>query len=132
MDYLQTEIEVIDHLQHPHLFFIGKPEIKKNVSSEILSDYKDKEILIIDPYGFSTDSVFSGLTEKHIEYIAKNAPQDYKINILKILKDQETMQSVFEIVKSMDTDLGNNSTQNQERIKNVIQYINDNQIAFEF
>jgi len=38
----------------------------------------------------------------------------------------------FEIAKSMDEDLGKNTTQNQDRIKNLIQYIKDNRGAFEF
>lgn len=132
MNNIKEEIEKVDHLEHPHLFFIGENKTKKNTAYQILKEYKENEILIIDPYGFSVDSVFSGLTEKHIEYIAKTAPQDYKDNILKILSDQEMMKGVFEIAKAMDDDLGRGTTQNQERVRNVTQYIKDNRTVFEF
>lgn len=132
MNYIEKEIEIIDHISHPHLFSFGDEKSKKNISQQIFKNYEEKEILIIDPYGFLIGSVFAGLTEKHIEYIAKNAPKDYKDNILKLLQDQEALKGVFEIAKAMDDDLGRGSTQNQDRARNVIQYIKDNRIAFEF
>jgi hypothetical protein len=42
------------------------------------------------------------------------------------------VNGVFEIAKAMDEDLGRGATQNQDRVRNVIQYIKDNRIAFEF
>lgn len=55
-----------------------------------------------------------------------------KKTILKGLKQKETVAGIIEISKALDVDLKNNSTQNQDRIKNVIQYIKDNQLAFQF
>ena len=130
MHDIQKELEMIDKFEHPHLFFVGENEKKKNISYQIIKDYATGEILIIDPYGFSIDSVFAGITETHIEYIAKNAPNDYKKAILNILKDRDAMKSVFEIVKDMDNDISSNL--NQNRTNNVIQYIKDNQAAFKF
>ena len=132
MDYLQTEIEIIDHLQHPHLFDYGSMSEKKNIAYQILNNYKNEEIFIVDPYGFSTTSVFAGLSEKSIELIAQKGPADYKRNILSLLKNTAAIKEVLEIAKLMDDDLGNNSTKNQERIQNVIKYISDNKIVFEF
>ena len=63
---------------------------------------------------------------------AKNAPEDYKKNILELLNNQEMVNGIFEIAKAMDDDLGRGATQNQDRARNVIQYIKDNRIAFEF
>lgn len=130
MDHIQLEFELIDQIEHPHLSFTDNAKAKKNIAYQILNNYLANEIIIIDPYGFSIDSVFAGLTEAHIEYIAKNAPSDYKKAISSILKDEEAMKNINEIVKDMDNDKGGNL--NQTRINNVIQYIKDNKIVFEF
>lgn len=126
---IEKELSIRNNLGEPHLSYIEDSiSNRKNVSSLVVSK-NTNEILLIDSYGFLIDSVFAGLTEKHIEYIAKNAPQDYKNNILKILKDQQMMNGVFEITQSMDA---NNTMEHQKRIKNVIQYIKDNHVVFEF
>lgn len=126
------ELNIEEMLRTPHLsYIIGTIQERRSASYSVLQRNKNN-ILLIDGSGFLIDSVFAGLTEKHIEYIALNGPQKYKENLLKILQDQEMMKGVFEIVKDMDTNLGGNVAQNQERIKNVIQYIKDNRIAFEF
>lgn len=130
-----TTLEEFDFrrkVQTPHLSFYPLNLIaKKNIAFIVLSN-KETEILLINSLGFKTNSVFAGLSEGHIEYVAKNGPIDYKENLLKILKDQEMIKGAFEIAKAMDEDLGGNVTKNQERVNNVIQYIKDNEIAFKF
>ncbi|OGI29622.1 MAG: hypothetical protein A2288_01980 [Candidatus Moranbacteria bacterium RIFOXYA12_FULL_44_15] len=124
------ELEIEEDIKTPHLSYITETLSERmRVSFSILKK-NETEIVLIASSGFLIDSVFAGLTEKHIEYIAKNAPSDYKKNIMIILKDEEMMRGVFEIAKAMDED--KNTNQNQERIGNVIRYIKDNQIAFEF
>lgn len=129
---IEEELDIREYLSEPHLTYIDDSVlIRKKVAYSILK--RDlNEILLIDSSGFLIDSVFSGLTEKHIEHIAKNAPEKYKQNLLEIQNDKGMMEGVFEIAKSMDEDLGEKVTQNQQRIKNVIQYIKDNQIVFQF
>ena len=129
---IETELTIRKYLREPHFSYIEESIFNRKQVSTILLSKKQDEILLIDSYGFNFDSVFAGLTEKHIEYIAINGPKNYKENLLKILQDQEMMKGVFEIAKAMDEDLGENVTQNQDRIKNVIQYIKDNLIVFEF
>jgi len=131
-DLLTTieEMNILERLKEPHLsYVIETPQEKKMVSRDILKR-KENEIVLITNSGFLIDSVFAGLTEKHIEYIAKNAPKNYKENLLKILKDTEMMKGVFEIIKAMDED--NNNIGNQNRIQHIIQYIKDNHVVFEF
>lgn len=133
-DLLTTieEINIEEMLRAPHLSYVVENLLdRKKIAASILRR-NNEEILLIDSSGFLIDSVFAGLTENHIEYIAKNGPRDYKKNLLKILQDQAMMRGVFEIAKAMDEDLGENITQNQDRVKNVVQYIKDNRIAFEF
>jgi len=129
---IEIELTVRKYLREPHFSYIEESIFNRKKVSNILLSKKQDEILLIDSYGFVFDSIFAGLTEKNIEYIAKNAPRDYKESLLKILHDQEMMGGVFEIVKAMDEDLGESVTKNQERIKNVIQYIKDNRVVFEF
>lgn len=135
MSNLLTTIEELDIeeiIKDPHLsYVIGTIQERKKVAISIFSRSKSN-ILLIASSGFLIDSVFAGLSEKHIEYIAKNAPKNYKENLLKILQDTEMMKGVFEIAVDMDTDIGKNVTQNQDRVKNVIQYIKDNRVVFEF
>lgn len=126
------EFAIRGNIQEPHFSYSESSVInRKRVSISILQR-NITDILLIDSSGFVIDSIFAGLSEKHIEHIAKNGPRDYKENILKILKDKEMMRGVFEIAKAMDEDLGRGSVRHQERVKNVIQYIKDNQVAFEF
>lgn len=126
------EFKIKGVAQEPHFSYIESSLVnRKEVSSSILRR-DEGDILIIESFGFLIDSVFAGISEKQIEQIAKYGPSNYKRNILKIMQDKEMMKGVSEIVKAMDDDLGNKVTQNQERIKNVIQYIKDNRIAFEF
>jgi len=126
------EMEIEKNLREPFGDYISPSLIvKKKIAYSIL-DREDIAVLLLDRYGFTLDYIFAGLTEKHIEYIAKNAPKNYKENILKTLRDQEMMKGVFEIAKAMDEDLGRGATQNQDRVRNVIQYVKDNRIAFEF
>ena len=134
LKYLTTleEFDVTQRIQCPHtLFYPLTHSSKIEIATLILSKTTDN-VLLITTIGFSIDSVFAGLSEKHIEYIAKNGPKEYKKNLLKILGDKEIIGSALEIAKAMDEDLGEKVTQNQERVKNVIQYINDNRTAFEF
>ncbi len=129
---LSEESSIKSLLHEPHFSYIESTLINKKGVAYLILQKKEVDIFLIASSGFYTDSVFAGLTEKHIEYVAKNAPGDYKKNILNILKDAQAMQSVFEIVKSMDDDIARGATQNQVRINNVIQYIKDNRIVFEF
>ena len=129
---LLSELKIYKLLGKPHFSYVlNSVANRKTVASSMLQR-DEGVILLADSDGFLIDSVFAGLSGKHIEHIAKNAPRDYKNNILKILQDQEMMRGVFEIAKAMDDDLGRGTTQNQDRVKNVIQYIKDNRIAFEF
>ncbi len=127
----EEDLKIRKFIREPHLSYIDSTiGNRKNVAYLVLQK-KEDEILLIDKSGFIIDSVFAGLTEKHIEYIAKNAPRDYKKNILSALADKKMMDGVLEIVRSMDDDV-QGMTKNQERINNVIRYIKDNIIAFQF
>ena len=129
---LIEKINIEDNIKEPFaIYFHGTLEEKKRVARSVLQRDNDA-IILISSGGFSFDSIFSGLTEKHIEHIAKNAPKNYKDNILKLIHDQEAINDVFEIAKAMDEDSGRGSTQNQKRVRNVIQYIKDNRMVFEF
>lgn len=127
-----NEFDIDRQLREPHFSYIDDNVLNKKKVSFLILSKDNSRILLVDSYGFIFDSIFTGLSEKHIEHIAKNGPKDYKENILKILKDKEMMQGVFEIAKAMDEDLGGGSTRHQTRVKNVIQYIKDNQVVFEF
>ena len=125
------EYKIRDFIENPDFTYVeGTILERRRVSVSILMR-REVEVLLIHKSCFLIDSVFAGLSENHIEYIAKNGPKNYKENLLKILDDQGMMKGVFEIAEAMDEDLGDNITKNQERVKNVIQYIKDNRVAFE-
>lgn len=129
---LLEEFDIARELQTPHL--LHKKiylSAKKQTAYSILSRKQD-EILLANSTAFNTDSVFTGLSEKHIEFIAQHAPADYRKEIIDLIFQDYKLDNIFEIAKAMDQDLGGNTTQNQTRVKNVIQYIKDNRIAFEF
>jgi hypothetical protein len=128
----QEEFNIQGIIQEPHFSYIDSALTnRKRVSYSILVR-KEGDILLVDSSGFLIDSVFAGLTERHIEYIAKNGPKNYKENLFKILQDKEMLHGVSEIIQAIDKESGENATQNRERINNVIQYIKDNRVVFEF
>jgi hypothetical protein len=129
---IEKEILIRNNLREPHFSYAEDSVLNKKKASILMMHKSNDEVLLVDSYGFNFDSIFAGLTERHIEYIAKSGPKNYKDNIMKILKDQEMMKGVFEIAKALDDDAGRNVTDNQERIRNVIQYIKDNRVVFEF
>ena len=81
---------------------------------------------------FSYAAIVAGLTEKQVEYVAKNAPKDYKIELAKSISNEYKMQEVMKIAKIMDDDMGDGITQNQKRIKAIHQYVLDNWTVFQF
>jgi len=125
------EFDVQRTLQTPHLLFSRKLAYADKKVAFIVLRKKEDEMLLINSSGFSNAAIFAGLTEKHIEYFAKNAPMEYKNEIMKILRDKAAMEGVREIAEDMDEDEGDGLTKHQDRIKKVIRYILDNQIAFQ-
>lgn len=129
---IEEEIEISRALENPHFsYVIGTLTEKKRVARLVLSR-PENELLFIDKSGFCVDAVFAGISEKHIEYFAKHAPVEYKKEIATIFKYEEMKNDVWEIAKSMDDDEDNSLTRNQERIKRVAQYIQDNRVVFQF
>lgn len=126
------ELNIRDSIEAPHFLYVEGTMLEKRRVAYLILQRKEDEVLLIDRTGFLVDSVLAGLSEKHIEHIAKSGPRDYKENILKSVKDQKILAEVVAIAKAMDEDLGGGSTRHQTRVKNVIQYIKDNQVVFEF
>lgn len=126
------EDNLIEKLTLPYLSIEeNSMRSKTNLAMDTLG--LDNEILLIPSHSmFSYSAILAGLSEGQIEHIAMNAPSDYKKELLNSIMQAYKIKEVFEIAKAMDTALATNSTKNQERVQNVIQYIKDNQIVFEF
>lgn len=127
---VEEEFDIASSLEVPHLLYYPiSPATKKRVAVNVYS--RDPEsILLISASGLGTDSVFAGLNEKHIEYIAKNAPSEYKKEILRLVDNPAEIRDVLSIAKSLDEDMGGDVKVNLERVRNVIQYIRDNRAVF--
>lgn len=125
------EFDIIRKLQFPHTLSHQNLSQKIALVTKMLSR-SSAELLLVTPSGFSTDFILAGLSEKHIEYIALNAPNEYKKEIFDSMIKLSIIKEIFEIARSMDDDLGERVTQNQDRVRNIIQYIKDNRSAFEF
>ena len=129
---LLEEFDIVREIQSPHLIHEKLSSLAKREIAYSILHRKPEEILLINSPAFYIAAVFAGLSTKQIEYITKNAPYDYKEELSNLLLGQSTVKAIFEITESMDEDLGENITQNQERVRDVIQYIRDNRTAFEF
>lgn len=125
------EFDITRKFQFPHTFRYQNISQKKDMAGYFLSKNVD-ELLLITSSGFSTGFILAGISEKNIEYIAINAPNEYKEEIIKSLTQEHVRQEVFEIAREMDDDLGKGMTQNQDRVRNVIQYVLDNRVVFQF
>ena len=125
------EFDIMRKLQFPHTLPHGDLIQSSSVSSYISSKNAD-ELLLITPSGFSNDFIFAGLLDTHIEFLANNAPREYKEEIIPLALEEENITSELEIAMHLDGNMRVASNMNQIRVKNVIQYIKDNRIAFEF
>lgn len=123
---------ILERLTIPYIFFPQELLGEKIRLSKYIHNLEDELLLIPAPSLFSYPSVIAGMSENQIEYIAKNGPSDYKNELLKSIEQKFKIKNIFEIAKAMDDDLKNGVVKNQERVNNVIQYIKDNKIAFEF
>lgn len=129
---LIEELNIEEYFREPFSAYVFGTLIEKKTVAYSVFQRKITDILLISSGGFLFDSVFAGLRDEHVQFISRSGPKDYKVNLLEIIRNKEKMVRVFEIAKAMDEDLGSNTTQNRDRVKNVIQYIKDNRIAFEF
>lgn len=126
------EFDIIRNIQTPYLIYKKLDSVaKKNIAYNVLAR-KAEDILLISALGFREESVIAGLSEKHIEHIAKHGPRKYKENILEIFSDGDSVAEIKEIARVMDEDSTGGATPNQQRIRNVMKYARDNQRVFQF
>lgn len=131
-EIVDLKTDISGKLAMPHLSY-GKLNLaSKNAIAVDVLLRKNEEITLITSSGIGTSAVFAGLTEKTIEYLAINAPSDYKKEIWALLDNSAEVDDILEIAKNLDDDLGRGATKNQERVKNVMQYVKDNRMVFEF
>ena len=124
------EFDAQRKIQFPHLLYSTIDlRTKRNSAYSVLLK-KENEILLISPSGFGESSVVAGLTEKNIEYFSKFAPKEYREQLMSVVGNSYLMEEVWEIIKLMDEDDG--QIKNKIRMVNVVQYIRDNKIVFQF
>lgn len=128
--------EIIDDITNkisiPHAYFSQETIGEKKMLAWHIFHSDNEAILLPTFFAFSYSAFIAGLTEKQVEYIAKNAPTDYKKELLNAISQNYKLQEVIEIAKEMDEDVRMGKTENQNRVKNVIRYIRDNKEAFQF
>lgn len=127
-DYFADNFE--DKLLLPYVFFPHETLAEKVVLAEYILTLEPPLLLLPTATAFTYEPILAGLNEKQIEYFAKNAPDDYKKEVINSLSQDFIREEIFAITQAMDEKIRTN--QNQQRIRNVIQYIKDNQIAFQF
>ena len=126
------EDKISSELLLPHVVFPQETLSQKSMFAWHTSSLSGEEILLASSFAFSYEGLISGLNFKQIEYIAKNAPDIYKKELLNAINKNYKLHEIIEIVKTMDEDIKTGSTENQNRIKNVLKYIKDNEEAFRF
>jgi hypothetical protein len=131
-DYSDIQDKIFEQLTVPYVYYAQESIGQKKMLAIYISSLDSEILLIPSAYIFSYDAVIAGLTEKQIEYISKNAPREYKNELVKTVQNEYKMKEVFEIVKMMDEDLGDGNIQNQKRIKSVYRYILDNWAVLQF
>lgn len=135
MDNNLSALEEFDaqrKIQFPHLLSVAVDLMsKKKIAYGVLTRKKE-ELLLISPSGFGEAAVIAGLTEENIEYFIKFAPREYKENLFTTMLNSILVVDAWGIAESMDEDLDNGKTQNQDRLRKVFQYIQDNKVAFQF
>lgn len=125
------EFDITQSIQMPHLMFPELDDVSKRKIAESVFGRKPDEVLLITSLGFETSSVVAGLSLQAIEYIAKNAPLEYRESIWSVIDNGAEVKDMLKIAKAMDDGRGNGSRVHQERVLNLIQYVKDNQVAFQ-
>lgn len=125
------EYEIRGTIEAPYLEYFNMSSSDGKMIANNVHQRTSEDLMLISKAGYCVEAVFAGLKTEHMEYFAKHAPMEYKLELMEIFKDQDGMNGVWEIAKAMDEDAGDGSTKNQERVKNVIQYIQDNRVVFQ-
>lgn len=131
IDYSEIRDKIFEQLTIPYIYFPQQTLGQKAVLARYVLNLKGEILLISSSFVFSYSAILAGLTESHVEYIAKNAPIDYKRELLNAISQEHKLNEIFNIVKAMDGDMGNGNMDNQTRIKRVMQYVMDNKFVFE-
>jgi len=126
------EEKILDKFAIPHIVFPQDTIQQKRALAWHIISLKGEELLLTTSFSFSYPAIIAGISESNIEYIAKNAPRKYKTELFEAIKKDYVQKEILEIAKAMDEDLGENVTKNQIRIKDIIKYIKDNHVVFEF
>ena len=124
--------KILDKMATPHVFFPQDNLVQKKMLASYIHSADNELLLVPTTFIFSYPAVIAGLTEKQVEYVAKNAPAVYKKELVSSIENTFVVKDVMEIAKALDEDLGEGVAKNQERVKNIIRYIKDNKPVFEF
>lgn len=132
IDYDQTKDDIWDQLSIPYVYFAQQTIGQRSILAKYISKVEPVVLILPSCYIFSYPAVLAGLSEVQIEYVAKNAPAEYKKEFLSSIMDKFKVQEMFNIAREMDDDFGQNITENQVRLKKILRYVNDNLLAFQF
>lgn len=127
-----VEDDLLERLVLPYVCYPQQDIRQRKILAWHVNSLSGDELLLPSAFLFSYAGIVAGINEKQIEYVAKNAPSDYKKELLTSILNEYRMKEVFEIAKMMDEDMGEGVMQNQKRIKNVQRYISDNWAVFQF
>jgi hypothetical protein len=126
------EDDISEKLALPYIYFLQENFQQKAMFARYILSLDVETVLLPSCYIFSYPAVLAGLSEIQIEHVAKNAPADYKKELYECVRDDFRIHEAFDIAREMDDDLGQGRTDNQLRLKKILQYINDNSLAFQF
>ena len=124
--------DILNKFSIPHAYFPQETIVEKKMLAWHIFHSDNEVILLPTTFAFSYAAFIAGFSEKHIEYIAKNAPADYKKELLNAVAQDYKFKEILDIARLMDEDMGNGVTQNQKRVENVRQYVLDNLVVFQF
>lgn len=132
LNYSEIEDDISDKVVLPYVYYDQETMGGKLLLAKYVMQARPEVLLLPSYFLFSYSAVAAGLTEKQLEYIASNAPAEYKKELSKTFSNENKIKEVIEIGRMLDDDYGQNTEKNQERIRRVYQYIRDNSIAFQF
>ncbi|MEI7891175.1 MAG: hypothetical protein WCI36_04395 [bacterium] len=123
---------ILNEFVIPHIAFPQDTIQQKKILAWHIVSLKKEDLLFSSAFAFSYQGLIAGINTVQIEYFAKNATISQKKELLISMLADYRMKEVFEIAKLMDDDMGENISQNQQRVKNVQRYVFDNLPVFQF
>lgn len=123
------EVDIIARILYPHFIYPIKNLRQKALLANYISTISSQRALLLEVFSLEEPAILAGLTQKQIEYIAKQGILEQKKALFDGFNNPQKLQEILEIAKVMD-EKSSNAQENTQKIYQIVQYFKNNKIIF--